>query len=220
MLLGRSGRCRTSPPRLVSDQGSNDAGCDLDELIDQGVVDVRSGRPRDKGEALHADAQPRIVQAKDVVAGKLTPVDDAPVPGDGTDLTQPDDVLVTTMHKVRAVLDTDGGRTPSTGVYRIRVLNAELSFPAYLAEVISGAWNDRLQTGSTIKRAPIKELEIPLMSLEHQQIVSAGMTAVRSLQQNAADLASESGQAALGAVGRSPVRGAGPRFARSRGRRP
>lgn len=159
------------------------------DLIDQGVLEVRPGRviPREVPDEL----QHRVVSAKHVTAGKVDDVEeeDDVVPSTlAGNLTREGDVLVNTMHRVRAVLDASGGHLPASGVYRVRVLDPAQVSPAYLALVLSGSWNDRFQGGSTIQRADLKLLEIPLVPKSEQANVQLADTSAQLLLELSAQI--------------------------------
>lgn len=139
------------------------------ELADNGAIELRMGRP-DKARDLDDSSQARIVRASDVKVRHLPAIDEL-ADFSHPDLTEAGDVLVTTMNEVRAVVDETGGHLASTGVDRLRIVDRSVITPSYLAAVITGSWNARLQTGTTIQRAPIRDLEIPLIPKEEQSKV-------------------------------------------------
>jgi hypothetical protein len=161
------------------------------ELIDQGVLDMRMGRPKDRYEAAPEELQERMATASDVRDGTLrelgidTEYDDYP------ELTWEGDVLVTTMNTIRARVDEAGGHLPSTGVYRLRVRDRDVLSPGYLAIALSGSWNERFQGGSTIQRASVKDLEVPLVPMTEQQNIRLAALSIQLLHEHAAHLASE-----------------------------
>lgn len=176
----------------------------IGELIDQGVLELKSGRPRDKAVVLPPELAQRVVTPGDVQDGTLNDFDD---PGDvlaaNSDLTWAGDVLVTTMHKVRTRVDETGGHLPSTGVYRLRITNTDQMAPDYLALVLTGSWNERFLAGSTIQRASIRSLEVPLVPKKDQTDLRIATLAVRLLAEEAAHLATNAqtvGNALLDAV--------------------
>lgn len=173
------------------------------ELVDQGVLDMRLGRPKDRYEDAPDELRERIATAADVRDGTLrelgidTGYDDYP------ELTWEDDVLVTTMNAIRARVDEAGGHLPSTGVYRLRVMDREVLSPGYLAIALSGSWNERFQGGTTIQRASIKDLEVPLVPVTEQRDIQLAVLAIRLLHEHSAHLAEEAstvGTALLDAV--------------------
>lgn len=95
-------------------------------------------------------------------------------------VTEPGDVLVTTMRTVRAVVDETGGRTLRPGVIRIRVNRRQLD-PHYVAECLAGSWNQRIETGAYIPHANIRDLEVPLLPIEEQVDVVSSLSRIRSL---------------------------------------
>ncbi|HEX8095257.1 N-6 DNA methylase [Jatrophihabitans sp.] len=98
--------------------------------------------------------------------------------------TQPGDVLVTTINEVRSVVDRVGGRIASRGVHVLRT-DPSLIDPDYLAYVLRGAWNVRHQKGSTIQRADIRALEVPLMPIDHQRAVVAALRTIDDVRDHA-----------------------------------
>jgi predicted DNA-binding transcriptional regulator AlpA len=161
------------------------------ELIDQGVLDLRMGRPRDRYEDAPEELQERMATASDVRDGTLrelgidTEYDDYP------ELTWEGDVLVTTMNTIRARVDEAGGHLPSTGVCRLRVRDRDVLSPEYLAIALSGSWNERFHGGSTIQRASVKDLEVPLVPMTEQENIRLVVLSIQLLHEHAAHLASE-----------------------------
>lgn len=161
------------------------------QLVEQGVLDLRMGRPKDHYDNVPAELRDRIATASAVRDGTLceTTVDEEY--GDYPEVTREGDVLVTTMHTVRARVDEVGGHLPSTGVYRLRVRDPDVLVPYYLAIIITGSWNDRFQGGSTIQRASIKELEIPLLPVGEQHELQQAWASVQHLHENAGRIADQ-----------------------------
>ena len=67
--------------------------------------------------------------------------------------------------------------------------------PSYLATVITGSWNAHLQNGSTIQRAPIRDLEIPLIPENDQNKVVLVQEAVWRVREQSELLATYAGEA-------------------------
>jgi hypothetical protein len=89
------------------------------------------------------------------------------------------------------------------GVDILRVVDRAVISPDYLAAVITGSWNARLQAGTTIQRAPTKDLEVPLISTDAQAKVVLAHTAIGQIQAHARQLdarASEVQRAILDAL--------------------
>lgn len=162
------------------------------ELIDNGAIELRLGRP-DKARDIDESSEARIVRASDIKLGHLPPIDDLK-DFSHPDLTEEGDVLVTTMNEVRAVVDESGGHLPSTGVDRLRIIDGSVISPRYLASVIAGSWNARLQTGSTIQRAPIRDLEIPLIPKSEQTKVGFAQVVVGFIREQSEELQSQASQ--------------------------
>ena len=159
------------------------------ELIDNGAIELRLGRP-DKARDIDESSEARIVRASDIKLGHLPPIDDL-ADFSHPDLTEEGDVLVTTMNEVRAVVDESGGHLPSTGVDRLRIIDRSVVSPRYLASVITGSWNARFQTGSTIQRAPIRDLEIPLIPKSEQSKVGLAQVGVGLIREQSEQLQSQ-----------------------------
>lgn len=151
------------------------------ELIENGVVELHPGRP-DRARNLDPAAEARTVRAADIKNRRLPATGGLPTPAD-LDLTSPGDVLVTTMNEVRAVVDEAGGHLASTGVDRLRILDPESITSEYLAAVLTGPWNSRLQAGTTIQRAPIRDLEVPLVPASDQRKLTQALGTVATLRQ-------------------------------------
>jgi hypothetical protein len=107
------------------------------------------------------------------------------------DLTRRGDVLVTTMHTIRTRVDEAGFHLPSTGVHRLRVLRPDIIDVHYLATALTGSWNARFQAGSTIRRAPPRDLEVPLVPLYDQRRITQATLAARLLHEKATALADQ-----------------------------
>jgi hypothetical protein len=159
------------------------------ELIERGVLDLRNGRPADRYKNLPARLRARIVTAGDVRDGNLggsvadSALDELP------ELTRPGDVLVTTWHTVRARVDEAGFHIPSTGVHRLRILDHDVLSNQYLAFALTGSWNARFQAGSTIQRASIRDLEIPLVPVRDQGHIAVAVDAMKHLSEEGTKLA-------------------------------
>ena len=173
------------------------------ELVDQGVVEVRLGRPRERYADAPEELQERFATASDVRDGTLREVGVDTKYDRYPELTLEGDVLVTTMNTVRARVDAAGGHLPTTGVYRLRVLDRDVLTPGYLAIALSGRWNERFQGGVTIQRASVKGLEVPLVALPEQGDLELALRSINLLHEHSAHLAAEAsavGTALLEAV--------------------
>lgn len=173
------------------------------ELVDQGVLEVRLGRPKDRLKDLPEELRARIATASDIRDGTLRKISFGVEYDDYPELTREEDVLVTTMNTIRARVDDVGGHLPSTGVYRLRVNDHDLISPAYLAIALMGSWNKAFQYGTTIKRAPVKLLEVPLLPKSEQLDIQRSVHSIRLLHDqaaNIADAAKDVGNALLDAL--------------------
>lgn len=163
------------------------------ELIDHGVLELRSGRPADRYEGLPARLRARVVTAGDIRDGNLCDTSRDVALSEMPELTQPGDVLVTTMHTVRARVDQTGLHIPSTGVYRLRILDHDVLLSQYLVLALMGSWNARFQSGSTIQRAPIRRLEIPLVPVSDQRDIALAVVTAEHIREEGATLAKQAG---------------------------
>jgi N-6 DNA Methylase len=161
----------------------------VDELIEQGVVELRRGRPADRYKDLPAQLQERIVTAADVRDGNLDGTGPDSDLNELPELTRPGDVLVTTWNVIRARVDETGFHIPSTGVYRLRILARDVLFDHYLAFALTGSWNAPFQAGSGIQRASIRDLEVPLVPMHDQRNIALASTTMQLLDEKAAVLA-------------------------------
>src|SRR5699024_11098149 len=114
-------------------------------------------------------------------------------PGARTDLTQPGDVLISTIagrqdSTVIASLDKTGEHPVSRSITVLRVTNHDLLLPEYLARMLRGSWNTRFQQGSTIPRVDIRALEIPLPPLETQRQICQTATQLDQLTDHIASI--------------------------------
>lgn len=82
--------------------------------------------------------------------------------------TAPGDIVFTTMTRVKAVVDTEGGHRIGNGVHALRLDQSSRFDPHYVALCLAARWNERYQKGATIKHAKPGDLEIPLLPLDAQ----------------------------------------------------
>lgn len=162
------------------------------DLVNQGVIELRAGRPMRRYEDAPEELRERIATPSDVRDGTLRELGIDTEYTDYPELTRERDILVTTMNTIRARVDVAGGHLPSTGVYRLRVLDADVLDDGYLAIALSGSWNEQFHGGSTIQRAAIKDLEVPLVPLAEQRDIELALTAIQLLHEHSAQLADES----------------------------
>ncbi|WP_341578222.1 N-6 DNA methylase [Microbacterium schleiferi] len=161
------------------------------KLIEAGAVEVSAVRPQRVEVA--PEYEDRQVSTSDVRSGNLPPVADLPSADTSGLLTQPDDVLVTTVHGIRAVVDEAGGHFPiGHGLFRIRVVDRANLDPHYLADVLAGGWNLRFAAGTAIQRIPVRDIEIPVPPLEDQRAIHAAINNARKAKQ----LANQASEAA------------------------
>lgn len=162
------------------------------QLVDENVLVLHRPRTSGKRNTIPTAWKDRIIHARDVRDG--LPEEAAPtgtvgvLPG-GVAPTEAGDVLVTTMHETRARVDTAGGHITTTGVHLLRSTNHEVLLPDYLALMLTGRWNARFQTGSTIARADVRDLEIPLLPADEQRALIDTAAQLTQLQTTTAALA-------------------------------
>lgn len=84
-----------------------------------------------------------------------------------------------------------GGHLPATGVYRLRVRDRDVLTPRYLTIALAGSWNERFHGGSTIQRASIKDLEVPLIPKREQDEIQRALLSIHLLHARAAYLAEQ-----------------------------
>lgn len=161
------------------------------ELADQGVLDIRAGRPAERYVDAPDELRLRIVTVVDIRDGTLTAIGLDDKYDNYPELTQEGDVLATTMDDIRARVDSAGGHLPSMGVFRLRTLDRDVLSPAYLAIALTGSWNERLQDGSFKQRAPIRDLEVPLVPKADQVNIQLAVLSASLLHDDAIKLATE-----------------------------
>lgn len=163
------------PPLLTTEP----AVMTVTALIEAGAIELASARPPRQGSPEFSDRQ---VDAAAVRTRSLAPAPDD-VDADHGILTLPGDVLLTTVDKIRAVVDEHGGHLAVGSIARIRVLDQSKLDPQYLADVLSGEWNLRLAAGTAIQRIPVREVEVPILSLDDQIAVHRAIDKARQAKQ-------------------------------------
>lgn len=105
----------------------------------------------------------------------------------GQRLTRPGDVLVSTDASIESTVDETGGHAVTDQVTVIS-LDPDAFRPRFVALAARGEWNERFLMGSALKRVQVRELEIPLLSLDVQDEIIKSLT-------SAADLAAAADEA-------------------------
>ncbi|WP_144761823.1 N-6 DNA methylase [Curtobacterium sp. 9128] len=136
-------------------------------LVEAGAIEVAPARAPRQGDPEFED---RRVDAAAVRTRNLVPVAPIAVDEHGA-LTEPGDVLLTTVDKVRAIVDDKGGHLPVGSISRIRIVDRTKLDPHYLADVLAGEWNSRFAAGTAIQRIPVREIEIPVPPLAQQRAI-------------------------------------------------
>ncbi|MEW1962744.1 N-6 DNA methylase [Microbacterium sp. NPDC077644] len=168
-------------------------------LVEAGAIEIAPARPPRQGDPEFED---RRVDATAVRTRNLVPV--TPIAtGEHGALTQAGDVLLTTVDKVRAIVDDDGGHLPVGSISRIRIVDHTKLDPNYLADVLAGDWNSRFAAGTAIQRIPVREIEIPIPPLAEQRAIHAIINKAREakrLAKQASEAADSLATAILNAV--------------------
>lgn len=159
------------------------------ELIEEGVLDLAAGRPKEHYRNAPLKLRNRILTATDLIKGRLQEAGLEDAYPDYPELTHKGDLLLATTPTLHAIVDEVGGHLPSTSVSRLRVLSPDVLAPSYLATAITGTWNRRFQTGTGLPRTAIRDLEIPLIPPTDQTTIQQAVTSLRRLQQAATRLA-------------------------------
>ena len=160
----------------------------IGDLVEQRVLKLRTGRARpNRGE----EEDPRLVTGRDIVEARIgEAVADVMAISewfDSRDLTEPGEILVSTIGKLAVALDESGGHLLATGVVGLRVRGNQLR-PDYLAAVLDGKWNSRFFTGQTIQRVPVRELEVPILTLTDQAALAQLAANLQGLRKAAEQL--------------------------------
>lgn len=148
----------------------------LGDLAEQKVLDVKrwpTSRP--------PEDDPLAVSPGDLRTGTL-PRASGTV--DDPRLTRPGDILVTTHNGIHSLIDHDGGHRIYGDVHIIRVLTDYL-LPEYVAATVAGQWNDRVSNqmaAGPIRRARLRDLEIPLIPLKDQQKFLEALASLREVE--------------------------------------
>ena len=136
------------------------------ELIDSGLATlVRPGRYKREQYAPAgvpvwepADVNPSWRRSK---AERFLP--EAAV--DSRSVTQPGDIVITTIGELRTRVDTEGGHVLGTSLHALR-LDPQLFDPHVVAALLMSEQNRRLIKGTTIPRVNIEQLEFPRVDAE------------------------------------------------------
>lgn len=177
--------------RMTFTRGALSRTLTVRELIAEGVIELSRGRAsRDADDEIKST----MVTGKAVHTGQLPEPLTPHLFREGMVVTAPEDVIVTTQFSIHALVDQRGGHLLTPAIDRIRVLKPAVVDAHYLAAMLRGSWNDRFLVGTTIQRAKLSELEIPLIPMDDQQRVVAALNEVERLKQAAAAI-TEAGEA-------------------------
>jgi len=161
----------------------------IGELEGQGTLSIHTGRLR-KGD----QDDPRRVTAMQIAHRDLPPSPGSGLEPEGDGFTAPGDVLVSTVGHLAVALDTFGGHILGTGIVGLRVQGSQLR-PDYLAAVVDGRWNKRFLTGRTIQRVAVRDLEVPVLTLEDQEAFARAAADLRNVRHLAEQLQSAAAEA-------------------------
>lgn len=165
--------------RITFTQGAPSRTLTVKELIREGVIErVRHRAPRTPS----GDLKNAMVGARAITTRTLPGPPSANLLEDGIDLTEPSDILVLAQVGIRALVDDDGGHLLSPVIEQVRVLKPDVVDPHYLAAMLSGSWNTRFLVGTTIQRAKLTDLEVPLVPMDDQKRLVNALVEVERLR--------------------------------------
>lgn len=170
----------------------------LDNAIDDvaGDIDVKNRRLTDLLSAF-SDAtipallehdQPRMERVQDLLSFLTIIVGRGREGEDNAVYSEPGDVILHTVSKLRSYVDTDGGRLLTGSIVALRLENDARLDPYYLAGVLTGGWNNRHFSGSAIMRVKPRELEIPVLQIADQRRLGGCFRRLASIRNFAGDL--------------------------------
>jgi hypothetical protein len=135
---------------------------------------------------------------------------------DPRSLTEPGDVVITTVGELRARVDEEGGHVLGTSLHALRLLT-DMFDPHTVAALLGSSQNRGMTTGSTIPRVNVRELEIPRLdagAAAHLREALAALTKEEEAARNAVAAAADARAAIVDAVaagaaiiGEPPARG-------------
>ena len=176
--------------RITFTQGAPSRALTVKELIREGVIErIRHRAPRNPD----GDLKKAIVGARAITTRTLPGPPSTDLLEDGMELTEPSDILVLAQAGIRALVDEDGGHLLAPVIEQVRVLKPDVVDPHYLAAMLSGSWNTRFLVGTTIQRAKLTDLEVPLVPMEDQERLVAALADVGRLRE-AAETITEAGE--------------------------
>lgn len=176
--------------RIAFTQNAPSRTLTVKELIREGVIErIRHRAPRNPG----GDLKNATVGARAITTRTLPDPPPAELLEVGMDLTEPSDILVLPQTDIRALVDDNGGHLLAPVIEQVRVLKPDVVDPHYLAAMLSGSWNTRFLAGTTIQRAKITDLEVPLASMDDQKRLVSALAEVARLR-NAAETITEASE--------------------------
>ena len=103
---------------------------------------------------------------------------------DPRSITQPGDIVMTTIGGLRTRVDVEGGHVLGTSLQALRLAPETLD-PHAVAVLLTAEPNQRLLTGSAIPRVNLRELEIPMLGHAEASQLTQILDAIER-EQNAA----------------------------------
>ncbi|MBC7593782.1 MAG: N-6 DNA methylase [Kineosporiaceae bacterium] len=138
--------------------------------------------------ASNGDVASDTITSRDISAGVLR-AGRTDVSSETGFWTEPEDIVFTTMHRVKALVDTEGGHHIGNGVYALRLEKPSRFDPEYVAQCLAARWNERHQKGGAIKHAKPGDLEIPLLPLDNQTEWTWSFRQLRKFSEAGRDIA-------------------------------
>ncbi|MCQ9368647.1 N-6 DNA methylase [Brevibacterium sp. 91QC2O2] len=146
------------------------------QLIEADIVELMRSTLSSKSNTQYS------VSGRDIRAGVLPQVADPSLDDGDQSFTLPGDLLVATANGISAVVDELGGHVPGLGVHWLRITDSARLDPRFLADSLTGNWNQRFG-GGTVAGASVRDLEVPMLSVEAQRELSEVVDAARKAQQ-------------------------------------
>ncbi|TPF80742.1 MULTISPECIES: N-6 DNA methylase [unclassified Bifidobacterium] len=91
-------------------------------------------------------------------------------------ITEPGDILLTTIGEIRSMVDTTGGHRVDRRINIVRMDKPQWD-PEYVALMLEGSWNTALLQGSGVRHVRPARLEVPALPLDQQHRIAALVSA-------------------------------------------
>jgi predicted DNA-binding transcriptional regulator AlpA len=112
---------------------------------------------------------------------------------DPRSVTEPGDIVITTIGSLRTRVDTEGGHVLGTSLHALR-LKTDAFDPEAVAVLLTSEQNRRLLTGTAIPRVNVLELELPWVDPAEAAEISRIVRAIEREQERAHTLARRSNE--------------------------